>query len=168
MRFIGTLFLAAGLALPLAPALAAESAAVIRASELKAKPFVDAETADKLAANQAVTIVGRQGGWAQVQANGKTGWVRMLNLRLQAAAGAGQGGKRSASASLLRTGSSGRTVTTGIKGLGEEDIRNATPDMGEVQELAALAVDPAEASANAQQNGLKEHDVAHLKNGGRK
>lgn len=167
MRMIGTLLIATGLALPLAPAAAAEQAALIRAGELKAKPFIDAPTSDKLAAKQAVTIVGRQGGWAQVQANGKTGWVRTLNLRLQAASGA-PSGNRSAAASLLRTGSSGKTVTTGVKGVDEEDIRNAAPNMAEVGKLAALAVDPSEAAENARKSGLSEHDVSYLKEGGRK
>lgn len=167
MRLIGTFLIAAGLALPLAPAAAAERGSVIRASELKAKPFVDAATSAKLSANQAVSIVGRQGGWAQVEAGGTTGWVRVLNLRLQAGAANGRG-SNTAAASLLRTGSSGRTVTTGIKGVDEEDIRNATPDMGEVEELASLAVDRAEAADHARQSGLTEHELAYLKNGGRK
>lgn len=167
MRLIGTILISAGLAIPLAPAVAAERAAVIRASELKAKPFVDAATSAKLGANQAVTIVSRQGGWAQVDAGGSIGWVRMLNLRLQAGAASGRGSNMAA-ASLLRTGSSGRTVTTGIKGVDEEDIRNATPDMAEVAELASLAVDRTEASDHARQSGLAEHDLAYLKKGGRK
>jgi len=171
MRFVGTLLFASALLLPLAPAAAAERGDVIRAGELKAKPFVDAATADKLAANQPVTIVSRQGAWVQVETNGKTGWVRMLNLRMEtgAAQANGKPGARSNGlASLLHTGSSGKTVTTGIKGMDEEDIRNATVNLAELEELSTLAVPPAEATADARQGGLKEHQLAYLKEGGRK
>ena len=72
MRGFGTFLLTIGLALPLAPAVAAEKAAVIRAGELKEKPFIDAPTSEKLAAGQPVTILTRQGPWAQVEANAKT------------------------------------------------------------------------------------------------
>lgn len=166
MRLIGTIFVAVGLALPLAPA-AAEQGTLIRAGELKARPAADAPSSDKLAKGQTVTIMGRKGPWAQIEANGKSGWVHNLSLRLQAGATTGRS-SNVAAASLLRTGSSGRTVTTGVKGLGEEDIRNASPDMAEVGELASLAVDSSEATSNAQQSGLTEHELGYLKDGGRK
>jgi uncharacterized protein YgiM (DUF1202 family) len=170
MRITGPCLFALAVLLQAAPAAAAERAAVIRAGELKAKPFVDADTAASLAANQSVNVLSRQGGWVQVETNGKSGWVRMLNLRMATSAGAAKPAPRRAGASpaSLFTGSSGKTVTTGIKGMDEEDIRNATPNMAEVAVLASLAVPPAEASANAQKNGLKEHKVEYLKEGGRK
>jgi hypothetical protein len=165
MQFIGISVIALGLLLPLVPAHAAETGAIIRAGELKAKPFIDAATMDKLAANQPVTILSRQGGWVQVESNGKTGWVRMLNIRMQSATGSGPAAKPKSSglASLLHTGSSGKTVTTGVKGLGEENIRNATPDPVQVAALARLAVPAAEATANARQSGLQESQIAYLK-----
>jgi hypothetical protein len=141
-----------------APVYAAERGSVIRAGDLKAKPYIDAATSAKLTANQQVDIVSRQGAWVQVQAGGTTGWVRMLNLRMAEASGK----PTARQASLLRTGSSGKTVTTGIKGVNEEDIKNATVNYAELQRLGTLAVPPAEASANAQQSGLKESKVAYL------
>jgi len=160
MRF--TTFLAAALAsfIAASPAVA-ESGAVIRADDLRAMPFIDAAAAAHVEANQPVTILNRKGGWVEVQANGKTGWVRMLNLRLQGGPTA-QGQANIKSASLLRTNSSGRTVTTGIKGLGEEDLKNASVDPAQLAELATLSVPPAEAQANAQTSGLVEHPVNYL------
>jgi hypothetical protein len=153
---------AGALALCIAAAAAAEDGAVIRADELKATPFIDGATAMKVPANQPVTIVGRKGGWVQVQVNGQTGWLRMLNVRLAAGSSPAQGQASVRSASLLRTGSSGRTVTTGIKGLGEEDLKNASPDPAQLAALAALAVPSTEASANAQASGLVEQRVDYL------
>lgn len=164
MRFTGLFVTAFVLLLPLAPAHTAEQGIVIRAGDLKAQPFLDAAMADRVAAKQQVTIIRRQGGWVQVQSNGKTGWLRMLNVRLATAAPAAN----TKSASLLRTGSSGKTVTTGVKGLGEEDIRKATPDPLQVAALDAMAVPPAEATANARQSGLRENQVAYLDKGSAK
>lgn len=156
MRFAGALV--AAFALGFAFPAAAETGSVIRADELKAMPFIDAATSAKLAANQPVTIVTRKGGWIEVEANGQTGWLRMLNVRL-AEGSTPTPGQANARASLLRTGSSGKTVTTGIKGLGEEDLQNASPDPAQLAELADLAVSANEASANAHASGLVEQQV---------
>jgi len=161
MRIAGALIGALALCIAAAPA-AAEEGAVIRAGELKAMPFIDAATSAKVAANQAVTIVSRKGGWVEVQANGQTGWLRMLNVRLQGGSAQAAGQANVHAASLLRTNSSGKTVTTGIKGLGEEDLQNAVPNPAELAKLTSLAVPAAEASSNAAASGLVEHPVDYL------
>jgi hypothetical protein len=152
-----------------AAALCAEQGVAIRAGELKAQPFADSPTVEKIPANRPVTILARRGAWAQVQSNGKNGWLHLLNLRLTAgsAAPAGNNNMRAA-ASVLRTGSSGKTVTTGIKGLDEESIMNASVNTVALAELAGLAVSADEAKASAQRAGLKETSgLAYLKKRGR-
>lgn len=168
-------------------AFAAERGLVLRAGDLLAQPFIDAAKSGPIAANQPVTVLARRGAWVQVDAgDGRTGWVRALNLRLQGAgtpapqvAAAAPGQQRGASgqgrgngranlnaltnpAAALRSGSSGRTVTTGVKGLDEEDIKNASPDYAQVQELALLGVDPADGQAMATEANLKENKVNYL------
>jgi len=145
---------------------AAERGMVIRAGDIKAQPFIDAASAASVTASQPVTIVDRKGGWVQIEAAGKTGWIRMLNVRLAGANGNGSAnGDLLSSAALLRTGSSGKTVTTGIKGMGEEDIHGATVNFAELDELSTLAVDQAAATASAQKKGLKESQVEYLPKG---
>jgi len=144
----------------------AERGLVIRNGDIKQQPFIDAISAASVAANDPITILGRKGGWMQVQAAGKTGWIRILNVRLAGADGTGAHSTSLAtSAALLRTGSSGKTVTTGVKGLGEEDLRNATVNLAELDKLAPLAVDSTEATANAQKKGLKESKLDYLGKG---
>jgi len=161
MRFVSALVGALALCVTAFPA-AAEVGAVIRAGELKAMPFIDAATSARVAANQQVTILDRKGGWVEVEVNGQTGWVRMLNVRMQGGNSPAQGQANVHAASLLRTNSSGATVTTGIKGLGEEDLRNAAPDPAQVAMLAAMSVPASEASGNARASGLVEHSVDYL------
>jgi hypothetical protein len=151
----------------LAPtAASAEKGQIIRAGDLLAQPFIDAPSAAKLTASQPVTIVERRGPWVSVQANGKTGWVRLLNLRLEPAVAGltppSTASRPSGLSSLMRTGSSGRTVTTGVKGMDEEDIRASTPNYEELTLLEGLGVDAAEARASAEKAKLAERSVAYL------
>jgi hypothetical protein len=153
-----------------------EKGLVIHAGDLMAQPFIDAAKAGPLTANQSVTIIERRGAWANIESNGKTGWVRVLNLRLEPRPGTPGVGHASGSSpsinltnpiSMLQTGSSGRTVTTGVKGMDEEDIRNSTPDFEQVGLLDRFAVDAANARAFAQKANLKENSVDYLDKGGR-
>lgn len=151
-------------AAPQIAAAAPESAQVIRAADLMAQPFIDAAKVGPVAADQAVTIVERRGGWVQVQAAGKTGWLRTLNVRL-AAGTANIARASSRGASALRTGSSGRTITTGVKGLDEESIRNAPIDRVQLAALDALAVPEDAARAAAAAKKLVESRQDYLKPG---
>jgi hypothetical protein len=148
---------------------AAEKGLVLRAADLLAQPFIDAAKSGPLTANQSVTILERRGAWANIEAGGKSGWVRVLNLRLEPGAarpgGAGPSGGSGNPLSLLQTGSSGRTVTTGVKGMDETDIQNATPDYAELELLGTLAENADAARANAVKSNLKENTVDYLDKG---
>ena len=160
MNFSRVCLLAA--ALVLAPAaLANERGLTIRAGDLFAEPFIDAKKLGPLAANQPVTIVERRGGWVAVEAGGRRGWVRLLNLRLEPAARP-PGGPQTAA---LRTGSTGRTVATGVKGLDEVDIRNASVDHVQLARLDQLGVSDETAKQFGSQNKLQESKIAYLKAG---
>lgn len=157
---------------------AAEKGLIIRAGDLLAQPFIDAANAGKLTPSQPVTIVERRGAWVSVQANGKTGWVRLLNVRLEPAnagpviAGLAPPKPKPSNVngltSMLRTNSSSRTVTTGVKGMDEEDIRGSTPNYVQLGLLDTLGVDANDARANAGKNKLLERKVDYLdKKGGK-
>jgi hypothetical protein len=132
-------------------ALANERGVAIRAGDIYAEPFIDAAKVGALAPNQPVTIAARKGGWLSIDVGGKRGWVRLLIVRLVSP------GPVAGTTAQLRTGSTGRTVATGVKGLDEADIRNAAMD--------ALAASEPEAREAAQGKGLKESKVTYLKPG---
>lgn len=148
---------------------AAEKGQIIRAGELYAQPFIDAVSAAKLTASQPVTIIERRGAWANVQASGKTGWVRLLNVRLEPAIASSKPSSGPGLSSLLRSGSMGQTVTTGVKGMSEEQIRASTPNYTELAMLDTLAVDGTTARAAAANRKLIERPVDYLdkKKGGK-
>lgn len=159
MRLGRIVLLASAWALSAATAEAAERGLTIRAADLFAEPFTDAAKLGALAANQPVTILERRGGWLAVEAAGRKGWVRMLLVRLEAAPQAG------ASTAGMRTGSRGSTLATGVKGLDDGDIRNASIDRAQLAELDSLGANDEAARRTAAAKNLKESAVSYLKPG---
>lgn len=156
------MLLAAALGLAVAGSIAgaADKATIARDTDLRAKPFNDATVVAPLKAQTAVSIQSRSGAWAQVTVGSKTGYVRLLNLRTQSAQ-KGDSGVQSV-ASVFRTGSSGHSVSTGVKGLSEEDLTGAVANPEQVKKLATYAVAKNDATESAQAAGLKETQVAYL------
>lgn len=145
--------------LPSTAAFSAERGLVIRAGDLYAEPFIDAAKVGPVAPEQPVTIVERRGGWLRVEAGQRRGWVRLLNVRLEAVA------RPVTNTASLRTGSRAGTVVTGVKGLDEVDIRNASIDRAQQARLEALGASDAQARQQAAASQLKEANVAYLKPG---
>ncbi len=153
------LLLTAGL---LATSLAgAEPATLLKDSEMRAKPLGDANVVTLLKARDSVNITARKGAWANVQTTaGQAGWVRLLNLRT----GSGKTGDAGigAIASLFKTGSSGNTVSTGVKGLSEEKLQNAQPNADEAKRLEKYKDSSTDARSYAKQGKLAASQVNYL------
>ncbi|MCD6060028.1 MAG: hypothetical protein K0S16_339 [Moraxellaceae bacterium] len=154
MRYLSLLALfAAGLAW-------AEPGTLLKDTELRAKPFGDAEVVASLKAKDTVDLLARKGAWANVKAGGQSGWVRLLTVRT----GSGQRGEAGvgALASVFRTGSSGNTVSTGVKGLSEEKLKNAQPDAEEAQKLDRFRQSENSARSFAKQAKLSAEKIDYL------
>lgn len=154
--------LALGLVLAgLASLAGAESGTVLKPTELRAEPQASADVLAKLAAKESVEITARQGAWAGVTTgSGQSGWVRILNLRTGSGE-ASQGGGQ-ALASVFRTGSTSADASTGVKGLGAEDLRRAYPNTSEAARLTEFAARPDDARSFASQMGLQARQVSYL------
>jgi len=152
-------------ALLLLPALCwADPATLIRATELKRAPATDAETVAQLAAESAVDALERKGGWTRVKAAAGEGWVKMLSLRYAGAGAAKQGDSGLAQLfNVARTGSSGTQVTTGVRGLDEQQLAGARPNAAELAKLGGYAARPAAAAAFAAEGKLEAQPVAYSK-----
>ena len=148
----------------------AESALTSRATELQAQAQSDAATVATLPENSKVEVLARKGAWSQVKtATGQTGWVRMMSLKPEA--GAQQAAPAPASSNpigalgnLLTAGrtSNTATVTTGVRGLSEEDIQNAQANPAEVEKMQKFSADKPAAQAFAQRNKLAPAQVEYL------
>lgn len=156
LLILGALFVAAG------TALAGESGSMLKADQLRAKPFLDAKAVGTLAPGDRVEILQKQGGWLQVKTVKGGGWVRMLNVKRGAARqGGGEVGELFGLASG-RAGTGRVVATTGIRGLSEEELRAAQFDEAELRALESYAATRADAQRFAASGKLVPRTVDYL------
>ena len=143
----------------------AEPATLVRATELKAQPATDAATVAQLAADAAVDAGERNGGWVRVRTQaGGEGWVKMLALRY---GGPGIAKKSdtglSQAINVARTGASGTQVTTGVRGLDENDLKTARPNPAELKKLQGYAESKQSSASFAESGKLSSQRVEYPK-----
>jgi hypothetical protein len=144
---------------------AAGTAYTIRPTELKAKPYTDAQTLTTLPPRTRVEVLTRQASWTQVKSTSFSGWVKMLSLQLESnAQKRGDNGLRSLF-NVASTGRSSSTVTTGIRGLSEEQLKNSKSDPQALQAAKRYAVNREAAQRYASEGKLHAQSVDYL-NGG--
>jgi len=163
--------LVAALALCGASAAAAETGYVIRVTDLKARPYLDAETTVKLPEKTRVEILVRQGPWMQVQAQGKTGYVRMLQVRMNLTESAHARAAASPAprtvAAVNRPAGSRPTVTTGVRGFDEQGLKDAQPDPAAFERMASFAASRDQAQQFAQKTPLAARSVPYYSEDGK-
>ncbi|HEY8026212.1 MAG TPA: SH3 domain-containing protein [Burkholderiaceae bacterium] len=162
------LLFAAGLIPVLAPTAAlAETARVKQAAELHADSQSDSATLASLPDGAQVEVLQRRGAWTQVKASGQTGWVRMMSLRFDsgsASASPNSGNAITQLASLGRKSNSG-TETNAVRGINEEDLRNAQPNPAAFQRMQQFATDKSTAQNFGRKAKLNTSQVAYLPDG---
>lgn len=138
----------------------------IRPTELKAKPYTDAQTLTSLPPRTKVEVLARKSSWTQVKSTSFSGWVKMLSLQLESNVQnkRGDNGLRDLF-NVASTGRSSSTVTTGIRGLSEEQLKNAKPDPQALQAAKRYAVSREAAQRYAAEGKLHAQSVDYL-NGG--
>lgn len=151
------------IALCLAASMAhAETAMVIKNAELRSQPFSDADAIANVANKSPVTVLGRRGAWINVQdGDGHKGWLRLFDVRTSS----GQQGDSGIAqlGSLFKTGSSGDTVSNGVKGLDDEDsLKNPQPSPEQVSRLKQFASNANDATAAARQAKLTPQTINWL------
>lgn len=148
---------------------AGEAAYTVRATELKARPFSDAATVTSLAENSTVEVLTRQSSWMQVKSGNATGWVKMLSLRLGDASAPKQSGDSGLGAlfNVAATGGSGSTVSTGVRGLSEEKLKNPQPDPKALKQLSAYAANKNEARQFGKSGNLAARQLGYLPDPGK-
>lgn len=145
-----------------AVATRAEPVTLERDSVLRAEPRFDGPAVAELSRGSAGEALARQGAWVQVRSGNVTGWLYSFNVRFGATAGSGDG----AGSVLGRVfGPRQRvsvTSTIGIRGLDEEDLRQARFDGGQIQQLDGFAASRDQAESHAGSAGLAAARVDYL------
>ncbi len=162
-KFFGG-WLAAALFAAVAATAYAEPVTLERDSVLRAEPRVDAAAIANLARGATGDAVARQGAWVQIKSGAATGWLYSFNVRFGAAAGSADG---AGAGSVLGRVFGPRqrvnvTATIGIRGLDEEDLKQARFDGGQMQELDGYAASREQAEAHAGEAGLSASRIEYL------
>lgn len=144
-------------------AAAADSGKTLRAADMRAKPFNDAAVVVNLPASTPLVVLSRKGSWAQVQAGGKQGWIKVLNIITQSGKTSNEG--LASASKALTTGSSGKNSSTAVRGFSKDDLKKAEPAPAEVDKLDKMGRSEADATAFARTTGLKEESVSWLPKG---
>ncbi len=162
--------LLAALLMIISPVLSAQQSGVtLRKTTLFASPHSDAKKITTLKAKSPLQILKRQGGWYQVWNGGKySGWLRMSHIRIQTES---SGAKKKSSGvaetvnflSTGRSGASGVTVATGIRGLDSADVSKAKPNHEAVKQLDSYKVSAATAEQFAASAELQEQQLRYFK-----
>lgn len=164
---------ACGLVVLLAGAAQAQGEAAVmkRAAELREAPAESARAVAALPAQSAVTRLGeRRGPWIEIRSGaGVTGWVHMFDVgpadSLAPAGNPATGALRGLT-NLFNKGGTQRvvtpTATIGIRGLGAEDLAQATPNMQAVGQMEALRQSERQAREFAREAALAPIDVPAL------
>jgi uncharacterized protein YgiM (DUF1202 family) len=155
------MLLTATLLLLAASAWATEAGQMSRADSLREKPFADGKVLSKLTVGQKVEIVKREGAWYQVKAADRLGWVNMLSVRKTAAAAVASGSSINQMATG-RTGTGTVVATSGVRGLNEENLRQATFQEEPVAYVEKFRSADGQAQKFASAAGLKPRAVPVL------
>jgi hypothetical protein len=142
-------------ALGLAGHAAAQRVTLERDSPLYAEPRLNASQVSQLKQGATGDVIGRQGGWVNLKTPAGTGWLFSFNVRYPSEGGVTNTGTR---ASQQRSVVS----TIGIRGLDEEDLKQASFNAGQMKLLDEYAASKQAAESRARSTGLAPEKVDYL------
>jgi hypothetical protein len=147
---------------------AAENGYVLKVTDLKSKPFLDAETVVKLPEKTPVQIVARQGPWMQVKVQGKQGYVRMLQVRLNLTVVARAPATTGSLPTANRPAGTSPIVTTGVRGFDEQGLKDAQPDPAAFERMVSYTIAADQAQHFAQRGELVARAVPYYAEDGKR
>jgi hypothetical protein len=158
------LFAAVAMALLPATLLAQEAGVALKDDVLRAEPYADAKQVAAVKKGDTVSILKRTSGWYQVKSGRHQGWLRMLSVRRGQAAQGGAAAEAGGVAALStgRAGTGQIVSTTGVRGLSEEELKDAKFDEAQIRKAESYAASRADADAFAAKGGLKSQRFDYL------
>lgn len=146
----------------IAPSIHAAPGTLLRDESLRSQPSATASVAAQVSRGTSVEIVTRRGGWLQIKTARAQGWVRLLSVR------AGQGGSGGAGLGdvvgvATRRSDPSRVVSVaGVRGLTEDQLRQARFDADELSRLDSHSASLSQGRSHASRSGLTSVNVPAL------
>jgi hypothetical protein len=143
-------------------ASAQEQAVLERDAALLTEPRNGAPAVAQLKQGTSAEVIARKGAWVNLRTASGTGWLFSFNVRFQAAGSApAPGAKPAIGAAPARP--TRVTPTIGIRGLDEEDMRQARFDASQMSLLDQYAATRQDAERAARASGLAPARVEYFK-----
>ena len=135
-----------------------------RDSPLYAEPRLDASQVAQLKIGATGEVIGKQGAWLNIKAPDASGWLFSFNVRFPSQqAGAGDSGAGSAAGRVFGPRRSVNvTSTIGIRGIGEEDLKQASFNADQMKLLEGYAATRQAAEEKARGSGLAPASVEYM------
>jgi hypothetical protein len=160
IQFIYGVLLAAALLMPqISPT--AETGSALKNDVLRKAPYSDAQKTGDLQRGEPLQIIGKKGAWLNVKTAKTGGWVRLLAVK-RGASGSVNEIKGVLAVASGRAGTGKVVATTGVRGLQEEDLKNAKYNEAEVRKLESYTQTSKQGSQFAQSGGLKPLPLDYL------
>jgi hypothetical protein len=152
------------LALAAAGSVGAQQVTLERDSPLYSEPRLESAPVAQLKQGATGDVLGKQGGWLNLKTPAGTGWLFTFNVRFPSQkADAGDSGSGAALGRVFGPRrSSSVTSSIGIRGLEEEDLKQAAFDAGQMKLLGGYAATKEAAEQAARGAGLAPARVDYL------
>ncbi|MFP5418654.1 MAG: SH3 domain-containing protein [Gammaproteobacteria bacterium] len=137
-----------------ASVVSAATGTVLRDEKLYTQPSSTASVAGSVVRGANVTIVSKQGGWLRVTSGRTTGWVRLLSVRAGTGGLGGAGIGDVVGAATTRSDPTRVVAVAGLRGLNDEELKQAKFNADELARLDSQGVTATQATSFAGQSGL--------------
>jgi uncharacterized protein YgiM (DUF1202 family) len=135
---------------------------LLRDEALRSQALATATVVANAPKGSAVEVLARQGGWLKVKVGNREGWVRLLSVRV-GGGGAGSVGLGDVVGAATTKSDPTRVVAVaGLRGLNEENLKQAKFNAAELARLEAQGVTAQEARVFAEKSGLAAVEVPEL------
>lgn len=149
------------LALLIALPAVAQQVVLEKDSPLYSEPRLESSQVTQLKQGAAGEVVGKQGAWLNLKTPAGSGWLFSFNVRFQGQKDGGDSG-----AGIGRMFGPRRnvnvTASIGVRGLEEQDLKQASFDAAQMKQLDDYAVTRQAAEDGARATGLAPEKVDYL------
>lgn len=147
---------------PVSQSASATPGTVLRTEKLYGEPASTSKVTASVAKGASVDILARQGGWLRVKAGNAMGWIRLLSVRAGAGGLGGVGVGDVVGAATTRSDPTRVVAVAGLRGLSDEDLKQAKFNAEELAWMEARRVSATQARSFASQSRLAVVNVPDL------
>lgn len=147
---------------PVSQSARAAPGTVLRTEKLYSEPASTAKVTASVAKGTSVDILAKQGGWLRVKTERATGWIRLLSVRAGVGGLGGAGVGDVVGAATTRSDPTRVVAVAGLRGLNDENLKQAKFNAEELARMEARHVSATQARSFASQSGLAVVHVPDL------